>query len=209
MIPCLSVTPLPDTPARDIAAHIERWAARGWLRPLDAALAGFLWREAPDAPGLLLLAAALASHQLGRGHACLDLSATLADPDFALSLPPDGVQETDGTPRALLAGVDVATWRAALAHPRLVGGGDGDTPLVLDGDRLYLRRYWRFERAVIAAVSERLAADSRISDYDFWRSLKNIDNRIFEIANNNEPIPMDMIRWRAILKQARSKRNGA
>jgi len=157
MIPCLSVTPLPDTPARDIAAHIERWAARGWLRPLDAALAGFLWREAPDAPGLLLLAAALASHQLGRGHACLDLSATLADPDFALSLPPDGVQETDGTPRALLAGVDVATWRAALAHPRLVGGGDGDTPLVLDGDRLYLRRYWRFERAVIAAVSGRLA----------------------------------------------------
>ncbi|PZN54228.1 MAG: hypothetical protein DIU65_07735 [Proteobacteria bacterium] len=61
----------------------------------------------------------------------------------------------------------------------------------------------------IEAVSERLAADSRISDYDFWRSLKNIDNRIFEIANNNEPIPMDMIRWRAILKQARSKRNGA
>ena len=61
----------------------------------------------------------------------------------------------------------------------------------------------------IEAVSERLAADSRISDYDFWRSLKNIDNRIFEIANNNEPIRMDMIRWRAILKQARSKRNGA
>jgi hypothetical protein len=60
----------------------------------------------------------------------------------------------------------------------------------------------------IKATSERLAADQRISDYDFWRSLKNVDNEIFQIANSNEPIPMDMIRWRAILKQARSRRGG-
>ncbi|TGT58163.1 hypothetical protein EN802_34325, partial [bacterium M00.F.Ca.ET.159.01.1.1] len=44
---------------------------------------------------------------------------------------------------------------------------------------------------------DRLAADPRISDYDFWRSLKNVDNEIFHIANNNEPIPFDMIRWRS------------
>ena len=53
---------------------------------------------------------------------------------------------------------------------------------------------------------DRLAADPRITDYDFWRSLKNVNNEIFHIANNNEPIPFDMIRWRAILKQARMKR---
>ena len=53
---------------------------------------------------------------------------------------------------------------------------------------------------------ERLAADPRITDYDFWRSLKNVNNEIFNIANNNEPIPFDMIRWRAILKQARMRR---
>lgn len=58
----------------------------------------------------------------------------------------------------------------------------------------------------IKTTSDKLAADQRISDYDFWRSLKNVDNEIFQIANSNEPIPMDMIRWRAILKQARSKR---
>jgi hypothetical protein len=65
------------------------------------------------------------------------------------------------------------------------------------------------ERAMkidIEATSDRLAADHRITDYDFWRSLKNVDNEIFQIANSNEPIPMDMIRWRAILKQARTKR---
>ncbi|KQZ19076.1 hypothetical protein ASD50_06070 [Mesorhizobium sp. Root552] len=54
--------------------------------------------------------------------------------------------------------------------------------------------------------AERLAADPRLSDYDFWRSLKNLENRIFEITANRDPIPFDMVRWRAILKQARSKR---
>jgi hypothetical protein len=56
---------------------------------------------------------------------------------------------------------------------------------------------------------DRLAADPRITDYDFWRSLKNVNNEIFHIANSNEPIPFDMIRWRAILKQARMKRGRA
>ena len=56
---------------------------------------------------------------------------------------------------------------------------------------------------------DRLAADPRVTDYDFWRSLKNVNNEIFQIANNNEPIPFDMIRWRAILKQARMKRGHA
>jgi hypothetical protein len=64
-------------------------------------------------------------------------------------------------------------------------------------------------RIDIKEASDRLAADDRLSDYDFWRSLKNLDNRIFEIANNNEPIPFDMVRWRSILKQARSKRGRA
>ncbi|MCF6116328.1 MAG: hypothetical protein EOS07_12005 [Mesorhizobium sp.] len=61
----------------------------------------------------------------------------------------------------------------------------------------------------IKVEADRLAADPRISDYDFWRSLKNLNYEIFSIANNNEPIPFAMIRWRAILKQARMKRGHA
>ncbi|KQZ81394.1 hypothetical protein ASD64_10420 [Mesorhizobium sp. Root157] len=59
----------------------------------------------------------------------------------------------------------------------------------------------------VTLEAERLAADPRLSDYDFWRSLKNLENRIFEIVANRDPIPFDMVRWRAILKQARSRRN--
>ncbi|MBA3446460.1 MAG: hypothetical protein H0T56_02420 [Pseudaminobacter sp.] len=60
----------------------------------------------------------------------------------------------------------------------------------------------------IDKAAERLADNPRLSDYDFWRTLKNIDNEMFHIANNNDPIPLDMIRWRVILKQARLKRRG-
>ena len=153
------------TPAlADVADLLTRWSERGWLRPLDRAFAEFLRGEVPDAHPLLLLAAALASHQLGRGHVCLDLAATLADARFALSLPPEG---DDGIalpalPDELLAGVTLADWQAALAHPLLVGRGAGNTPLVCVGTRLYLRRYWQYECDVRAGIDARLAAGAAL-----------------------------------------------
>lgn len=146
-----------------LLALLDAWAARGWLRSLDAAFARFLAREAEEAPALLLLAAALASHQLGRGHACLDLADTLGDPGFALSLPPEGEgSEADADrpilPAALLEGLGLDAWRAALALPGLVGQGDGDTPLLCLGQRVYLRRYWQYEGAVASGIGRRLGA---------------------------------------------------
>ena len=98
-----------------LLALLERWAEHGWLRALDVAFASFLARETPDAPPLLVLAAALASHQLGRGHACLDLAHTLNDPGFALSLPPEGAAdsvEPVPLPAEVLDGVSLADWPA-------------------------------------------------------------------------------------------------
>ncbi|WP_447926504.1 exodeoxyribonuclease V subunit alpha [Vreelandella sp. EE27] len=137
---------------------LERWVARGWLRDLDRALARFLALEAPDAPALLLLAAALASHQLGRGHVCLDINATLAAPDFALSLPPEGddLLEPPPLPSQILATLTQDKWQAALSHPMLASPGPGNTPLVVSGPRLYLRRYWQFEQTLHKEIADRL-----------------------------------------------------
>ncbi|WP_028220506.1 exodeoxyribonuclease V subunit alpha [Paraburkholderia oxyphila] len=147
-------------------ATLGRWVERGWLRTLDGAFARFLLDEAPDAPPLLLLAAALASHQLGRGHVCLDLHATLDDPAFALSLPPDGPQlpadEPPLPPAEVLAGVTLTQWLGALDMPELVGREQGNTPLVLAGTRLYLRRYWQYEQDVRAGIEARLAQGARL-----------------------------------------------
>ncbi|KNH10013.1 Exodeoxyribonuclease V alpha chain [Candidatus Burkholderia brachyanthoides] len=156
--------------AGDTARLLAAWVERGWLREIDAAFAGFLAREAGDASGLLILAAALASHQLGRGHACLDLAATLSDPAFALSLPPDGHQSRDDKDEHdalmlssnVLEGVTLARWLKALANPHLVSDGEGDTPLVLASTRLYLRRYWRYEQDVCRAIRERIADEEAL-----------------------------------------------
>ena len=61
----------------------------------------------------------------------------------------------------------------------------------------------------IGAVAHRLAEDYRLSDYDFWRALKNLDSEIYRKAGDHQPIPIEMIRWRAIIKQARSRRGMA
>jgi exodeoxyribonuclease V alpha subunit len=146
---------------------LDQWVERGWLRALDAGFARFLWLEEPQAPPLLVLAAALASHQLGRGHVCLDLQATLDDPAFALSLPPDGPQalaaaEPPQAPAEVLAGVNLARWLTALDQPALVGTDAGNTPLVLVGTRLYLRRYWQYEQDVRAGIERRLAVSAQM-----------------------------------------------
>ncbi|WP_416137987.1 exodeoxyribonuclease V subunit alpha [Halomonas sp. HK25] len=148
-------------------ALLDRWVARGWLRALDRAFAAFLHREVPDAPAPLLLAAALASHQLGRGHVCLDLERTLAEPDLALSLPPEGdsLDDPPPLPSSLLGELTLTDWQEALTHPLIVGHGSGSTPLVLDGTRLYLRRYWHFERSIQQHIAARLG-DSAGSSAD-------------------------------------------
>ncbi|MEJ8849487.1 exodeoxyribonuclease V subunit alpha [Variovorax rhizosphaerae] len=154
--------PLPTRHA-PLLADLDTWVTQGWLRALDLAFAAFLAQQAPDADPLLILGAALASHQLGRGHSCLDLRAALANAGQALSMPPEGVARatTEGTPptppSTLLAGVTLAKWHKALKHATLVSAGPGTTPLVHVGDRLYLRRYWQYEQSVSEAIAQRVA----------------------------------------------------
>ncbi len=146
-----------------LLALCERWVARGWLRDLDRALVRFFASETNDAPPLLLLGAALASHQLGRGHVCLDLAATLVAPDFALSLPPEGddLNDPPPLPSEVLATLTLSEWQAALNHPTLISDGPGNTPLVVshsvNTSKLYLRRYWQFEQTLHQEIAARLA----------------------------------------------------
>ncbi|MBJ2253133.1 MULTISPECIES: exodeoxyribonuclease V subunit alpha [unclassified Pseudomonas] len=171
----LSTMPLealaPLDRADDLMHLLERWVERGWLRALDKAFVGFLHELDPQADPLMLLAAALTSHQLGHGHVCLDLFETLKAPDFALSLPPEGDLSSGVMllPSQLLEGLDGAHWCHALAASPLVAlAVDGSAaaqsrPLVLSGKRLYLRRYWTYERRIDSALRQRLAVQEAVS----------------------------------------------
>nr|WP_319527267.1 exodeoxyribonuclease V subunit alpha [Pseudomonas laurentiana] len=153
----------PLSEVRDLLTLLDRWVERGWLRALDRAFVAFLGELDGHADPRVLLAAALASHQLGHGHVCLDVGETLAEPDFALSLPPEGDLLAGPVllPSQLLEHLDQATWCAILSGSALVAhaGNDAqiDRPLVLCGRRLYLRRYWGYERQVDSALRQRLA----------------------------------------------------
>ena len=160
-LPADQPEPVPDA---DVLHQLEQWVEVGWLRALDRALAVFLLDLEADSDPLVLLAAALASHQLGHGHVCLDLGATLQAPDLSLSLPPEGQESGRDIllPSQLLKGVTLDTWLEVLAASAMVDrqpeGEQGDRPLVLHGQRLYLRRYWHYERQVVAALGRRLQA---------------------------------------------------
>jgi hypothetical protein len=60
----------------------------------------------------------------------------------------------------------------------------------------------------IQAAAEKLASDPGLTDYDFWRMLKNLEYEIFQRTSSKQPIPIDMLRWRRILRRARSRRIG-
>ncbi|AKA26798.1 exodeoxyribonuclease V subunit alpha [Pseudomonas chlororaphis] len=151
--------------ADDLLVLLDRWVERGWLRALDKAFVSFLHELEPQGDPLVLMAAALTSHQLGHGHVCLDLFETLKEPDFALSLPPEGDQPGTATvlPSQVLATLDGAHWCKTLAASDLValaadpGEQARQRPLVLSGKRLYLRRYWSYERRIDHALRQRLA----------------------------------------------------
>ncbi|WP_419736990.1 exodeoxyribonuclease V subunit alpha [Pseudomonas sp. COR18] len=167
----------PLTRAEDLLLLLERWFERGWVRALDKAFVAFLHELDPQGDPLVLLAAALTSHQLGHGHVCLDLLETLSEPDFALSLPPEGDVQSAALllPSQLLVALDGEAWCRALQASPLVALADdesleaGQRPLVLSGRRLYLRRYWTYERRIDSALRLRLAEQEATPDDLAWR----------------------------------------
>jgi len=58
----------------------------------------------------------------------------------------------------------------------------------------------------IDQLSKRLAADTTISDYDFWRASKTINQALYMIERHRMPIPIDVLRARNIIRQARKRR---
>ncbi|QHI97193.1 exodeoxyribonuclease V subunit alpha [Xylophilus rhododendri] len=145
---------------------LDGWVASGALRSLDRAFARFLLQHDAQAGEPALLAAVFASHQLGRGHACLDLRAALHDPAGTLAFGQDDAdsadEAADTSPAAALAGIDLARWIAAIDAARFVDGDGpgGQAPLVRSGERLYLRRYWQYEQSVRQAIDSRVATPS-------------------------------------------------
>ncbi len=178
---------------------LDDWARAGWIRWLDAEFAVFLYRQVPETPAALLLAAALTSHQNGHGHVCLDIDYCLAEPDRALSLPPEAPAHQPAlTPQQLLAGLNVEQWLARLQDTALIG--NNNEPLVLDHSSgrplLYLRRFWRYEQTLANSIQQRLMSPPAIDE----DRLANTIDVIFKRLSHTNPEPEDPVQcdWQKI-----------
>jgi exodeoxyribonuclease V alpha subunit len=126
------------------------------LSPLDLHFARALGRMGGDERRETLLAAALVSRFVRNGHVCLDLPRFVAAPDLV----------DDGGEMLEMEWLDADRWLDGLRNSPLVSGDDNDEerPLVLDHrGRLYLRRYWEHQGAVVKAIRDRvMVSDSSI-----------------------------------------------
>ncbi|HJV74728.1 MAG TPA: exodeoxyribonuclease V subunit alpha [Noviherbaspirillum sp.] len=144
---------------------IDQLADDGALRRMATAFARFIGALDPErTPVPLLLGAALLAEFEGRGHSCLDLSELREELGDALALPTERWQQVLAAAGPLPTSADA--WRTLLlACPQVRAADEPDRqqPLVLDGIKLYLRRYWCAEsliaQSVIARASHRREVD--------------------------------------------------
>lgn len=152
---------------------LEGLRADGQLRPIDLQLADFVRRATGTDDPALLLAAALTSRAVGDGQACLDLAAHAGQalPDATEAAPDARGSESAPVGGSVPTLPPLSVWLAALrtdAARRLVGGADDRRPFVLAGSRLYLRRYWTYERTVASGFARLAAQDDTGAPWPDW-----------------------------------------
>lgn len=137
--------------------QLVAWRDAGWLRSLDLAFARFVHEMDSEAPASLLLASALVANLEGRGHSALPLAEMDSMSDVLLGWSAEGTtalrevwtevcsESSDGSPPP-------AAWLARSVLEIDPATDDGDSPLVISGGLLYLRRYWRYEARVARQI---------------------------------------------------------
>ena len=129
--------------------------------PLDRAFARFLQQTQPSLDARHTWLAALASHQFGRGHACLDLDLLRQNGVLALGW---RSELADALPTDLAAAAASLPWCSGQT-----------SPLVLQGPRLYMRRNWAAEQRIRASITARLSQPCAVPD-----TLAQALNSLFE-----------------------------
>jgi hypothetical protein len=56
-------------------------------------------------------------------------------------------------------------------------------------------------------LSDILARDATISEYDFWRALRKIENELYRCRRLGKPIPIELVYARRIINSAWAERN--
>ncbi len=155
----------------------------GMLQDFDLHFGRFIADLGSDGDDLML-AAALTANWNTEGHSCLDLD------ECAGGLVR---HESFAEGRELPA---LGAWLKTIRSSSVVGDPGASHPLILDGNRLYLERYWRFEREVADELRARTLSEALLDDETLRAGL----NRFF-------PGSDDAIDWQRVAAAVATRRN--
>jgi len=136
--------------------RLDLLCKNGFLTKIDLFFARFIGDISEIGNPDLLLAAALASGAAGKKHVCLSLD-SLAGKSFF----------DKQTGKCLATCPDLSPWRVTLFQSLAVGAPGERRPLILDHEnRLYLFRYWNYEKIISDSIWRRIRAVGFGSDPD-------------------------------------------
>ncbi|PKL37421.1 MAG: exodeoxyribonuclease V subunit alpha [Spirochaetae bacterium HGW-Spirochaetae-1] len=128
-------------------AYLPALAGSSAFDDIDRHLALFMARHSEKHADLAGLTAALLSRELSRGHVCMELR------EFAGR----AVDDDDPVLSSMVL-PDAALWEACLAESGAAAGDDGFFPLVVERGRVYLHRYWTYEKIIAGELLGRVGA---------------------------------------------------
>jgi len=130
-------------------SNITRLHQAGILTDIDIHFAGFMTDLAGSKYQEVFLGAAFVSNVTGKGDVCLDLAS------FAGEVL---LEKDDGMDAVICPGLSV--WKDNLMSTKVVGRPGDLCPLILDDEnRLYLYRYWEYEKKLSDSIKERVKED--------------------------------------------------
>lgn len=142
---------------------------QGLLSPLSYFFARFVAREyclAED--DLAVISAALVSECNQRGESCIDLSKLAGKPFF---------EKEPGIDSRIPQAPGFDDWVGDLSGQACIGKADEIAPLILESPRLYLGRFWHYEKQVQQAILKRLQWSDDIDERQLAQGL----NRLFPV----------------------------
>jgi len=145
----------------------------GMISKTDTHFANFITDLSKDNVPEIFLGAALASSATGNGDICLDLGSVSEK---------QVMEEQNGKRPVIFPKLDV--WLEKLRKSPVVGNPGEFCPLILDeNNRLYLYRYWEYEKILSESIKRRVKED--VKDIDV-ALLKESLKKLFPEKSGND-----------------------
>ncbi|MDW6001674.1 exodeoxyribonuclease V subunit alpha [Vibrio mangrovi] len=163
-----------------LAQSLSSLSEKRVIRPLDQQFARFISRQCPQDQDAVAWLAALVSYELGRGHICVPLVGQDGHVQHSLLLFGHAVADI----HPVRSSIENLDWLTVIRHCPLIGEPGSYLPLIFDGERLYLQRYWHYESQLafrLQALSSPVPIDTEQTEH------------LFQTLNQLFPRPYDAL----------------